>query len=94
VLTDANDNRMVFTSEFQIDERLMQFQAIVVSQTRPAIASIRNTALQLSERSNPSPEMPIRVEEISLQKVPITILRARAKSELGEMLIANSRLAA
>jgi hypothetical protein len=50
--------------------------------------------LQLGEDANPFTEMRVSMQEVSLEQVPVGILRAGAEIELTEVFITDPRLPA
>jgi hypothetical protein len=61
VASDAKCERLRLVAEFQIEERLMRLQPVVVSQSRAAVAPATDGALQLGEDADSFAEMRVGV---------------------------------
>src|SRR5262245_17457548 len=94
VSSDADGQRPRFIAEFQIEERLMHFQPVIISQTRPSVAPAFDAALELGKDADSLSEMRVGVEQIALQQITVIVLRPYAEIELAEVFVADPRLAA
>src|SRR5215813_7928848 len=71
----------------------MDLKPIIVGETRPTVAPVLDAALQLSKGAHTFAQMPISVEQVSLQPIAVTVLWPGAESEFAEILITKARLA-
>src|SRR5262245_41031195 len=69
----------------------MNLKAIIVCETRSAIATVLNSALQLCKDAHALAQATVRMKQISLQPVTVVVLRASSESELAEILVPPSR---
>src|SRR5262245_1194165 len=67
VASDTHGQRIRFIAESQIEEGLMDFQAVIISWSRPAVAPAADGALQLGKDADSLPEMRVGVQQIALQ---------------------------
>src|SRR5215510_2772302 len=71
----------------------MDLQPIIIGETRPTITAVLDAALQLSKDAHTFSQMPISVEQVSLQPIAVTVLWPGAEGEFAEILITKARLA-
>src|SRR6266542_1551270 len=67
VASDTHGQRIRFIAEFQIEEGLMDFQTVIISWSRPAVAPAPDGALQLGKDADSIAEMRVGVQQIALQ---------------------------
>src|SRR5262249_41304027 len=67
VASDTRGQRIRFIAEFQIEEGLMDFQTVIISWPRTAVAPAPDGALQLGKGPDSFPKMRVGVQQIPLQ---------------------------
>src|SRR4051812_28168053 len=73
-----------------VQESLVDFEAVIIRCTRPAVPPKLDGALHLRKDSYVGLDSPIRVQEISLQRIAVGILRTSTKREAAEVLVTHA----
>src|SRR5262245_6522755 len=81
-------------AQFHVDERLMQIECVLVGRPRSPIPTVLQTALDLDEGTDTRAEVPIRMQQVSLKRVPVGVVGLRPESWFTHLLVPPTRLAA
>src|SRR5262245_66034941 len=92
--SEPKSERFRIGAEFQIEERLVNFQPVVVGWPWSAVAPVANGALELSKDAGSLPEMRIGVQQVTLQQVTVLILCSSTEIELAEVFVTQPGLTA
>src|SRR5262245_40354172 len=80
--------------QFHVDERLMQVECVLVGGPRSPVPAILQTALDFDEGTGTRSEVPIRMQQVSLKRVPVGVVGLRPKPWFTDLLVPPTRLAA